>query len=50
MPSSPDLNPIEYIWNLIYEKFMKYSSQLSFAKKWIKKFLDDKYRYERLGS
>lgn len=56
---SPDLNPIEYIWksikrilskNLIYEKFMKYSSQLSFAKKWIKKFLDDKYMYERLGS
>ncbi|CAD6492711.1 MAG: hypothetical protein CHKLHMKO_00335 [Candidatus Argoarchaeum ethanivorans] len=42
-----DLNHIKEI---ISDKFRKYSSQVSFAKRWIEKFLDDYYKLEMLGS
>jgi len=60
-PSSPDLNPIEFIWksikkviskeffidldhmkDIIYRNFQKFSSKISYAKRWIEKFLKNK--------
>ena len=42
-----DLEHMKYI---IRNNFQTYSSQLSFAKRWIEKFIDDNYKLEMLGS
>ncbi len=53
-PYSPDINPIEFIVDvdhmkkIIYGSFQKFSSKMSFAKRWMEKFLNNKL--ETLGS
>ncbi|RZB32222.1 MAG: hypothetical protein AEth_00545 [Candidatus Argoarchaeum ethanivorans] len=42
-----DLNHMKEI---ISDKFRKYSSQISFAKGWIEKFIDEEHKLEILGS
>ncbi|RZB29498.1 MAG: hypothetical protein AEth_01133 [Candidatus Argoarchaeum ethanivorans] len=42
-----DLNHMKEI---IIDKFRKYSSQISFAKGWIEKFIDEGHKLEILGS
>jgi transposase len=41
---------LDHMKNLIHESFLNYSSRLSFAKRWIEKFLDERYKHKILGS
>lgn len=40
---------LDHMRRIIRDAFQKFSSQLSFAKRWIEKFLDDDYKLEMLG-
>ncbi len=42
-----DLNHMKKI---ISGRFRKYSSQISFAKEWVEKFIDEEHKLEILGS
>lgn len=35
--------------HLIFDAFIKYSSKISFAKRWIEKFVDEDYKQKILG-
>ncbi|MCM1987907.1 transposase [Methanococcoides seepicolus] len=40
---------IDHMRDLIHEKFMECSSKISFAKRWIEKFLSEKQKSKMLG-
>lgn len=41
---------LDYMKEIISKNFQIYSSQISFAKRWIEKFLDEEHKLEMLGS
>ena len=41
---------LDHMRSIISNNFQKYSSQISFAKRWIEKFLNEDYKLEMLGS
>jgi putative transposase len=48
--SSEFIVDLDHMRSIISNNFQKYSSQISFAKRWIEKFIEEDYKLEMLGS